>query len=101
MGGPGPLEDKLMGNYYGHEDMRIGGAQFATGEILDDGTVSSALLIQKPINNTVKGGSFQSGGKRQVPPKRGIFLEVQDQGVQCGQLEQRRGLHRQAGHHLD
>merc|ERR1719390_6537 len=44
------LIDKYMGKYYGFEDMRIGVAQFGNGEILDDGTVSDALLIQ-PLSN--------------------------------------------------
>jgi len=44
------LIDKYKGKYYGFEDMRIGVAQFGNGEILDDGTVSDALLIQ-PLSN--------------------------------------------------
>jgi len=44
------LIDKYKGEYYGYEDMRIGVAQFGNGEILDDGTVSDALLIQ-PLSN--------------------------------------------------
>jgi len=40
----------FVGEYYGYEDMRIGVAQFGNGEILDDGTVSDALLIQ-PLDN--------------------------------------------------
>merc|ERR1719392_547505 len=44
------LVDKYKGQYYGYEDMRIGVAQFGNGEILDDGTVSDALLIQ-PLSN--------------------------------------------------
>merc|ERR1719359_2166640 len=41
---------KYKGEYYGYEDMRIGVAQFGNGEILDDGTISDALLIQ-PLSN--------------------------------------------------
>jgi len=44
------LIDKYKGSYYGYEDMRIGVAQFGNGEILDDGTVSDALLVQ-PLSN--------------------------------------------------
>merc|ERR1719236_384145 len=40
------LIDRYKGHYYGYEDMRICVAQFGNGEILDDGTVSDALLIQ-------------------------------------------------------
>merc|ERR1719310_1384220 len=46
------LMDKYKGEYYGYEDMRIGVAQFGNGEILDDGTVSEALLIQ-PLSNDI------------------------------------------------
>merc|ERR1719240_2530069 len=46
------LVDKYKGQYYGYEDMRIGVAQFGNGEILDDGTVSDALLIQ-PLSNDI------------------------------------------------
>merc|ERR1719327_168254 len=47
------LIDKYKGHYYGYEDMRIGVAQFGNGEILDDGTVSDALLIQ-PLENDME-----------------------------------------------
>jgi len=46
------LMDKYKGEYYGYEDMRIGIAQFGNGEILDDGTVSDALLIQ-PLSSDI------------------------------------------------
>merc|ERR1719272_1683528 len=39
------LIDKYKGEYYGFEDMKIGVIQFGNGEILDDGTISSALQI--------------------------------------------------------
>jgi hypothetical protein len=48
------LIDKYKGSYYGYEDMRIGVVQFGNGHILDDGTVSDALLIQKLTNDTAK-----------------------------------------------
>merc|ERR1719181_1925336 len=47
------LIDRYKGEYYGYEDMRIGVAQFSNGEILDDGTVSDALLIQ-PLDNDME-----------------------------------------------
>ena len=47
------LVDKYMGSY-GYEDMRIGVVQFGNGEILDDGTVSDAWLIQKLTNDMAK-----------------------------------------------
>merc|ERR1719160_1129992 len=39
------LMDKYMGFYYGEDDMAISVVQFGNGEILDDGSISSA----KPI----------------------------------------------------
>jgi len=46
------LMDKYKGEYYGYEDVRIGIAQFGNGEILDDGTISDALLIQ-PLSSDI------------------------------------------------
>jgi len=48
------LIDKYKGQYYGYEDMRIGVVQFGNGEIMDDGSVSDALLIQKLTNEMAK-----------------------------------------------
>ena len=36
------------------EDMRIGVAQFDNGELMDDGTVSDALLIRRLTNDMAK-----------------------------------------------
>jgi len=61
------LIDKYMGKYYGYEDMRIGVVQFGNGEILDDGTVSAALLIQKLTNematvkSSIEGMAYKKG----------------------------------------
>jgi len=61
------LIDKYKGSYYGFEDMRIGVAQFGNGEILDDGTVSDALLIQpmsndmEKVKKAVEGLEFKKG----------------------------------------
>jgi len=61
------LIDKYMGKYYGYEDMRIGVAQFGNGEILDDGTVSDALLIQKltsdmaKVKSSIEGLEYKKG----------------------------------------
>ena len=52
------LIDKYKGQNYGYEDMRIGVTQFGNGEIMDDGTASDALSIQKLTNETAKGEDF-------------------------------------------
>merc|ERR1719181_986969 len=61
------LIDRYKGHYYGYEDMRIGVAQFGNGEILDDGTVSDALLIH-PLDNdmgkvksSIEGMAYKKG----------------------------------------
>merc|ERR1719454_1270640 len=61
------LIDKYMGKYYGYEDMRIGVVQFGNGEIMDDGTVSDALLIQKltsdmaKVKSSIEGLEYKKG----------------------------------------
>jgi hypothetical protein len=61
------LIDKYKGEYYGYEDMRIGVAQFGNGEILDDGTISDALLIQPlssdmgKVKKAVEGLEYKKG----------------------------------------
>jgi len=56
-----------MGEYYGHEDMKIGVVQFGNGGILDDGTVSDALLIQPlssdmgKVKKAVEGLEYKKG----------------------------------------
>merc|ERR1719199_1970488 len=61
------LIDKYMGKYYGYEDMRIGVVQFGNGEIMDDGTVSDALLIQKltsdmsKVKTSIEGLEYKKG----------------------------------------
>jgi hypothetical protein len=40
------LVERYKGEYYGHEDMRIGVVQFGNGFIKADGTVSEAILVQ-------------------------------------------------------
>merc|ERR1719409_1303154 len=61
------LIDKYMGKYYGYEDMRIGVAQFGNGEIMDDGTVSDALHIQKltsdmaKVKSSIEGLAYKKG----------------------------------------
>lgn len=48
------LIDKYMGKYYGVEGMRIGVVQFGNGEILSDGSVSNALLVQELTSDMAK-----------------------------------------------
>jgi hypothetical protein len=61
------LIDKYMGKYYGYEDMRIGVVQFGNGEILDDGTVSSAEHIQaltsdmSKVKTAIEGLAYKKG----------------------------------------
>jgi hypothetical protein len=59
--------DKYKGKYFGYEDMRIGVVQFGNGEIMDDGTVSDALLIQKltsdmdKVKTSIEGLEYKKG----------------------------------------
>merc|ERR1719161_2164334 len=48
------LVDRYQGEYYGHEDMKIGVVQFGNGEVLDDGTVAGAVEIQELIGDMEK-----------------------------------------------
>merc|ERR1719473_1979299 len=46
--------DKNMGKYYGLEDMKIGVVQFGNGQILKDGSIAEALLIQELTSDMAK-----------------------------------------------
>jgi hypothetical protein len=45
---------KYMGKYYGLDDMKIGVVQFGNGEIMPDGSIAEALLVQELTHDMAK-----------------------------------------------
>jgi len=45
---------KNRGKYYGHDDMKIGVVQFGNGDIMPDGSIAEALLVQELTHDMAK-----------------------------------------------
>merc|ERR1719388_117001 len=71
------LVSKYMGMYFGFEDMKIAVVQFGNGEILSDGSIADALLIQELTSDMEKVAAAIDG----IEFKKGFTNMAQAFGV--------------------